>query len=199
MRYLTTQKANTYLCQVGMQIGDWNQLTEVATLESGESSWINFQAPKGAQELLNFSQHVAGWLPKGAWKIFQVDNSCSLDAVQMDFVGRLIRDSELVRKILERRTWIFEFGNDVNADASAELCLSNLIYSFLLFESHGYAVSSGGSARQYLAIQDGFVYFYSNEEGIEDVKRLLKDFENDPLVPPQWILGIIIETQERDL
>lgn len=81
MRYLTMHEANVYLAQVGMEIGDWNQLTENADIKDGESSWINYEAPKGALELLNFSQYVAGWLSNGDWKIFQVDNSSSLDAV----------------------------------------------------------------------------------------------------------------------
>lgn len=97
--------------------------------------------------------------------------------------------------ILENRTWLFEFGDDAGANISTELQISNLIYVFLLFEAHGYVVSSNRSAGQYLAIQDGFVYFYSSEEEIKKVKQLLENFERRPLASPQWILDFIIEGQ----
>ena len=46
--------------------------------EYDRSHYVKYQAPKGAQELYNFAQHVASWLPNGNWKVFQIDNSTSL-------------------------------------------------------------------------------------------------------------------------
>ena len=197
MKCLTTANANEYLNCIGMQLGHWNQLTATAGSRNGGSSWVNYKAPCNSCELLTFSEHVAGWLPKGEWKIFQIDNSGSLDAIQVALFGRLLFGSEEIPSLIENRTFLFEFGKDENANQKTELLMANLIYLFLLFESHGYVVSSGGDTGQYLAIQDGFVYFYSNEKAIPSAKLLLENFERQPLMSPQWILDILIREQEQ--
>jgi hypothetical protein len=145
MKCLTIEEAKAYLSHIGINIGNWNQMTEIASDQSS-ACWINYQAPKNSQELLNFAQLVAGWLPKGDWKIFQIDNSGVLDAAQADFFGRLLFGSEKVPSFIDKRTFLFEFGNDSNANKNTELLIANLIYLFLLFESHGYVVSSNRDA-----------------------------------------------------
>lgn len=195
MKCITTQEANVFLRNIGMEIGNWNQVTDIATHKHGKPNWINYRAPRN--ELLNFSHHVAGWLPKGEWKIFQIDNATGwIDPVQWSLFGGLLFGAGDIPDVAENRTFLFEFGKSKSADEKTELLISNLIYVFLLFESHGYVVSSGSSAGQLLGIQDGFVYLSSREHDISGAESLLKNFESKPLESPRWITEILVESQK---
>lgn len=200
MKCLTAQQANEYLNSIGMKIGDWNRITDIAGRQHGKPNWINYRAPKDGLGLLNFSHHVAGWLSKGDWKIFQIDHSTGwMDPVQASLFGGLLFGSGDMPDLVENRTFLFEFGENKTTDENTELLISNLIFVFLLFESHGYVVSSNSNAGQLLGIQDGFVYFFSKEKNISGAEVLLKNFERNPLAPPQWIIEIFAERQEHAL
>lgn len=200
MKCLTIQEANTYLNSIGMEIGDWYRITDIPGRQFGKPKWINYQAPK--EGLLNFSHHVAGWLPKGDWKIFQIDHSTGwMDPVQASLFGGLLFGADDIPDLnqIENSTFLFEFGKNKTADENTELLISNLIYVFLLFESHGYVVSSNSSAGQRLGIQDGFVYFSSREKNISGAEGLIKNFERDSLELPKWVMEIFAERQEQAL
>jgi hypothetical protein len=193
MKTLSAIEAASYLDPVGMKVGDWNEIANV----SGDLRWIKQRAPK--ESLLGFSQHVAGWLPKSKWKIFQVDNSTWMDPVEASFFGGLLFGAESTVDInsLKTKTFLFEFGNSKEQNDNTELLISNLIYVFLLFSSHGYVVSSNEVNRRVVGVQDGFVYFGSGDDGLASAKVVLKQFEDNALVLPQWVTNIIVERQER--
>ena len=200
MKCITVQQANAYLNHIDMEIGDWNQIADTTGFQQDKSFWINYRAPDNSHELLKFSQHVAGWLPIGDWKIFQIDNSSVwIDPVQTSLISGLLFGMENVSWLAKNRTFLFEFGKDENTDSSTELLISNLIFTFLLFECHGYVVSSNSNVGQRLGIQDGFVYFSSKEKNLSGAENLLKNFERHPLKAPQWVLDIIAKRQEQAL
>lgn len=201
MKRLTIQETDALLCRIGMRIGDWNRIADLNNAEKDKRARTSYRAPRGSNELHNFSLHVAGWLPKGDWKIFQIDNSTSLDPVQASLFGRLLFGSENVPdfNLVANRTFLFEFGTDESANENTELLISNLIHVFLLFECHGYVVSSGSRSGQLLGIQDGFAYFDSKDAEISGAKSLLKGFERSPLIAPQWIMDIVSKWQERSI
>jgi len=182
-----------------MEIGNWNRITDIADRQHGKSDWINYRAPKDG--LLNFSHHVAGWLPKGDWKIFQIDHSTGwMDPVQVSLFGGLLFGSGDTPDLVENRTFLFEFGKNKKADENTELLISNLIYVFLLFESHGYVASSNSNSGQLLGVQDGYIYFLSRDKkSISSAKTLLKNFERKPSALPQWVMEIFVERQEQEL
>lgn len=123
-----------------------------------------------------------------------------MDPVQLSLFGGLLFGADKITEYnqTENRTFLFEFGKNKNSDSNDELLLSNLIYIFLLFESHGYIVSSGSSAGQKLGIQDGYVYFFSREQkDIAQAKTLIGSFENNPSKPPNWIMEIFSDRQEQ--
>jgi len=194
MKRLTMQQANAYLRDIGMEVGTWNQ---IADRQANKPKWINYRAPRDA--LLNFSHHVAAWLPKGDWKIFQIDNSTGwMDPVQVSLFGGLLFGTEEVPDFIEDRTFLFEFGKKKTGDENSELLISNLIFIFLLFESHGYVVSSNSNRGQLLGVQDGFIYFASRDEkDIDSAECLLRNFERDPLASPSWVSEIFVERQEK--
>jgi hypothetical protein len=196
MKLLTLQEANQYLGGIGMEIGDWNQITDIASRQLGKCHWKNYCAPK--DRLLNFSQHVAGWLPKGDWKIFQIDNSTGwMDPVQVSLFGGLLFGADNIPDLnqTDNRTFLFEFGKNGNVDKDTELLIANLIYVFLLFESHGYVVSSNSNLGQRLGIQDGVVCFSLGNKNMPEVEALLDNFERNPLTLPQWVSEICAERQ----
>src|SRR5438445_2286345 len=43
----------------------------------------------------------------------------------------------------EERTFLFEYTNDDTINKSNDLIIANLVHAFLLFEAHGYVISSG--------------------------------------------------------
>jgi hypothetical protein len=199
MKCLTAQQANTYLQSIDMKLDDWNKITDISEAQHRKHNWINFRPQR--EELINFSHHVSGWLPKGNWKMFQIDNSTGwMDPVQLSFFGGLIWGVDNMPSDMENQTFLFEFGKDKSADDNSELVISNLIFTFLFFESHGYVVSSNSSTGQLLGVQDGYIYFLSRNTGdISNAKSLLENFKRAPSSPPQWVTDIYIERQELSL
>ena len=195
MRFIAEKEANFYLHSIGMQLNSWNK---IICNKDQKNNWINFRAPKN--ELLNFSQHVAGWLSRGEWKIFQIDNSTGwMDPVQFSLFSGLLCGSENLDCFnqFKDKSLFFKFGKDNSSDDNTELLISNLIYIFLLFESHAYIVSSNCANGQILGIQDGFVYFLSNEENIIETKGLLEKFKLNPIPRPEWVNKIFVERQNQ--
>src|SRR5580765_269608 len=191
MKILSLVEANRYLEAIGMKIGSWGEISPVL----GRQSWTKYQAPK--EGLLSFSQHIAGWLGNGKWKIFQVDNSTGwMDPVQASFFGGLLFGGEQVPNVnaLKERTFLFEFAGRPEENDRLELLISNLIYVFLLFSSHGYVASDGGRV---VGLQDEFVYLHSDKEGLSSAKTMLKNLAAHPIASPQWVIDIIVRDQER--
>jgi hypothetical protein len=197
MRSLTVNEANEYLRQVGVEIGDWNQLCYIPKHEGSGDYWINFRAPRDAGQLYCFSRHVAGWLPRGSWKIFQVDNSSHFDRNMNSLYCLLLAGEGRAIEPEKDRTLLFEFDSESNSDKDVELLIANLIFVYLMHENHAYLVSSGSSGGQLLGIQDGFVIFQSRDPGVSGAHSLLAMFESDPLRYPDWLAKILSEDQER--
>lgn len=196
MKRLTVPDANSYLKTLNLEIGDWNRIA----YKTDKQFQISHRAPRDAAQLLRFSQHAAGWLPQGSWKLFQVDNSTSLDAVEISFINRLLGNpSELDLNRVENRTIFFEFESDVQKNANTELQISFLVFLFLLFEQHAYLVSSGSDGGELLAIQDGSIIFCSLQKDVSGAQELLKQFNGKPATSPAWIQEIIRVGQDRDI
>lgn len=194
---LTKQQANAYLHSIGMEIGEWNQITDLRERQVKQSSWINYRPPKDA--LFNFSYHAAGWLPRGGWKIFQIDNSTGwMEPTQESLFGSLLFGANNIADFNQRdnKTFLFEFGKNKTADENTELLISNLIYVFLLFESRGFVVSSHGDAGQRLGVQDGVVYFSAMDPDLRAASTLIERFERAPLALPAWVMEIYGERQQ---
>lgn len=141
MKSLSIKNANAFLHQIGMELGEWDQVIDCVGKQKKQDNWAQYRAPKDALELFCFSRHVAGWLPKGDWKIFQVDNSTSLDPDEESLFGGLLFGTKEIPNLVENNTFMFEFGGDEDKNDSVELLIANLIFIFLLFECHGYIVS----------------------------------------------------------
>jgi hypothetical protein len=190
---LTNSQANKHLEKIGMKIGEWNQIT---TPDVKELNYLNYKAPSSAKELENFASHVAGWLASGTWKMFQIDNSSYLDATQAYTFSRLLFGTDEPINFVENGTFLFEFNKEKYLDRYTEVLISNLIHLFLLYECHGQIVTLDSLSRQILSIQDGFIYFISDADGLLKAKTLMENFESNPLSAPHWVVDFIIDTQE---
>ena len=173
-----------------MHIGDWNQVVLNPSEKDKEPLWLQNQAPRDACQLLNFSQHLAEWLPKGAWKILQIDNSTSFDVISDNFIGRKLFGPAHLTGIAQNKTILFEFGKSREQDRNTELVIVDLIFSFLLLEAHCYLVSSGGP-RISLGLQDGHSYFFGTAGVIKTAQDLVTTFADAPTIAPPWIVEII--------
>lgn len=200
MQSLLKSEAELYLKDIGMGIGDWNQVIDLTDGKSIDTNLVQQKAPD--KYLLNFCQHVAGWLPSGDWKIFQIDNSTGwMDPVHASMFYGLLHGSDFLSKIdyPEKRSYLFEFSQDKRQMMNQELLLANLIYVFLLFESHGYIVSSGSQQGQVIAIQDGVIYMASRNGNAIDAKKILKSYSENPSKSPNWVLEFMQEEQEASI
>lgn len=199
MRWLSSQDADSYLDAVGMKLDSWNRLVYVDVAPDTEPYWRNYQAPKDTHSLFTFALHVAGWLPRGPWKILQIDNSSSFGVVQASTISRLLPG--LVSPFtttIQNSTCLFEFDGQELTDGDTELLIANVIYLFLLFEGHGYLVSANSKSRECLSIQDGFVYFSAGEESVAGAETLIRNFEATPLALPKWATEMEIAAQDRE-
>jgi hypothetical protein len=180
MKLLTIEEANRYLTTIGMEIGNWNQIVDTS-VQNEEICWLNYEAPTRARELLRFSRSVAGWLPKGDWKIVQIDNSSYFDPDRTSLFTGLLFGPEVAPDLSEHRTFLFQFSNSEATNNNTELVIANLVFVLLLLEEHGYVVSSGSTQGQVLGIQDGVVYFCSRDKSISGAEILLRTFERELL------------------
>jgi hypothetical protein len=131
---------------------------------------------------LSASQHVAGWLPPGRWKLIQLDNSNVWSPVEASFIGTLLGLSANAAP----NSVLFEFGADNRANAFSELQIANVIFAVLLFEGHAYLASEGSNQSQLVGIQDGFVYLYSDTP----TESAVSWSDKIPTDTPGWVLEI---------
>lgn len=187
MKFLNKDDANVWLGGIGMELSDWNGIAVQNGYRDRGSDFIRYRAPRDAASLYCFSQHAAGWLPIGKWKIFQIDNSTSLARDEAFLLARLLCGIAESPDFSKDRTFMFNFGSDGDSDLKSELAVANLVYLFLLFECHGYVVSSASANGEILGIQDGYVYFISNDVKNSGARELIDGFEKNPTRSPKWI------------
>lgn len=182
-----------------MKVGSWNEITDIDSRRHEMWQWVNYRAPVAAHESYVFSQHLAGWIPSGEWKILQIDNSTSLDPVQNALISSLLFGAREVANLLERRSLLFEFTGDATLDTRSELLICNLIFAFLLFEAHVQIISSFDQGERYLSLQDGFAYLFARDIKKSNAEAVFKAFTDRPGVSPPWIQEIVSREQERAL
>lgn len=196
MKLLSSQEANEYLCPLSMHIGKWNQISHIT---GGRPHWARYHAPEKAKELYCFSEHVAGWLPQAEWKIFQINDSTSLSIDENYLFSRLAFGEKHFFDINkpQHSTLLFEFDDNKMKSQTTELLIAHLMYVLLLSESHADIISSRQDERKYVSIQDGFVYFISdNERDIKDAGLLIENFSKNPLALPKWVLDVNTDYQK---
>jgi hypothetical protein len=198
IRQLSKIEADSLLNSIGMKIGNWNQITE---RNDNKLESIIESAPANGLQLYCFAAYIAGWLPKGQWKLFQLDNSQGFSAYDAFFFGRLLFGSAQIPNLnlSGNSTFLFEFGQGHDVDNDTELLITNLIYVFLLFQGNGQIISSGSLNKQYLSLRDSVVYFVSKDKAKTGAVDLLKNYQNDQSSFPQWIMDIVAERQEREV
>jgi hypothetical protein len=195
MKVLTIEETDSYLAQVRMKRDDWNRIAEISDRQSGERRVVKFRAPENSKDLLKFATYVASWVPRGNWKLLNIDNSTSLSPVETHFLAQLLFGSGKGERIGKGSAFLFEFEGSKDADEDKDLLIADLIFLLLLFEAHAAVTSSASSAGQLLSIEDGFVYFLSPESS-SDAENLLREYERTPRTSPQWILEIIAKRQD---
>lgn len=196
IRCIDRAEADQRLAKLGASLGAWNEIS-FGDSKTGDEPWVSFRAPKHANELLSFSLNVVAWLPRGDWKLFQIDNSSWLDFVDRSLIAGILGWS-IARDICssDKRTILFE-SSPVSNDRTEDFLIAQLIFTFLMREQHAYVVSAGGEDRQVLGIQDGFVYFYAaTSKQIDNARALLKRFEEDDAKYPDWVIELIAIEQE---
>jgi hypothetical protein len=138
---------------------------------------------------------VAGWLPRGDWKIVQIDNSNAFSRDEFSLFLGLLFGAEFGRD-LNNRTFLFQYPNSEGASYDTDLMIANAIFALLLLEGHGYVVSSGSARGERLAVQDGAIQFLSRDESMSGAEMLLRRFEREPARHPQWVVDAVAADQQ---
>jgi len=179
---ISDQAANALLAKVGMTIGDWHDINIIHG-ERTSLPVVSFKAPKHASELFCFAQHIAGWIPKGDWKILVTDCSNSLSRDE----SLLVSQGAVGHDLGGAFNRFFRFGLDEDQSFEIDVMIANIIFLFLLFEGHAYLTSSSSKMFQILGIQDGYAYLYAKDLQLSRAEELLKNFEYNPRSVPKWV------------
>lgn len=187
-KILSPELAASYFLSQGVKLGQWNGLEALPPKPGYAAS--DFCTGKPVYELINFSQHVVGWLRKGDWKILQIDNSSYFFPDQALVLASLLIGPKKQVDLVNSRTFLFEFGVGETEDFQTEVVLAYLINLMLVYEAHCYVLSSGGAAGEMLAVQDGVVYFYGDDARLALAKTLLDEFAAMPNKVAPWVAAM---------
>jgi hypothetical protein len=192
MKSLKPEDAQVYLDRIGMEIGVWNQISDIGGQHINELKWLKYRAPEKARELYIFSQHIAEWLPSGIWKLLQIDNSTTLDICESNLFCKLVGIDDFIKfsEEIHCRTFLMETSRNTTLHAYENASLTNLIYTLLLFECHAYIISSESRNGERIGIQDGFAYYISRQNDFFDIENSMKHLQSNPLASPRWVVNL---------
>ena len=200
MERLSNDDANHHLSKIGLCIGKNGELTYLTNGHGESNNWFNYRAPSDALKLVVLSQHVAGWIPSGSWKILKLDCSNMLRADEsLVFFEKHNYDRHISE--LMHSAFIFVLPKDKSEAAAINLSLAHKIFLLLLYQGHGHITSSStNNPGQILSIQDGFVYFVtkgdSGHTAINEARSILECFEREPLCAPDWVLDFLSKADD---
>jgi hypothetical protein len=195
MKCLTIREAQRYLDVIDLEIDGLGQITDRAS-QRKQRYRTTCRAPRNARELFSFSRHVAGWLPTGDWKLVQIDNSTMPSPDESPLIAHMLAVPDGL-DWAKHRAFLFEFADNEFENQQAELHIADLIFAFLLVESHVYIVSSGGTSGNLVAIQGGGVQFSSMGADGAGIDLLLEEFRREPLMSPKWVVELISARQSQ--
>lgn len=185
MKVLSRHEADVILAPIAIKIGQWNELTDIAS--DKQTAYVSLKAPKVAIELYVASLWLVDWLPKGKWKLVQIDNSTSPGRDESLLFGRLMNSPIGEWDVAMQRTFLLEFDDDMASRQKVDIVIAGVVFFALMFQWHIHVVSDGGSSGQRLSIQDGFIYCFGNEENITVANSLFEQVRLNPLATPRWI------------
>lgn len=183
MKVLSRQDADVLLSPLGVKIGHWNELSVIAP--DSQIAMTSLKAPTVAIELYVASLWLTDWLPKGKWKLIQIDNSTSPSKDESLLFERLMNSSMREWDVATQRTFLFDIDEDIATRQRVDIVISSVIFLALMFEWHIHLVSDGGAQGQRLALQDGVIYCFGNEENISAAKAVVEHLRLHPLATPQ--------------
>lgn len=179
MRILSTAEASELLLPLGLRIGNWNELADA--FGAGIATHKAYAPPRDALQLYVAARRMLDWLPRGAWRFLQIDNSTFPTDDERETFEGLIAARDWQWDVGEHRSFLFE---DARGAKSDQAVLTLLIVFAIAFEWHVHLTSEGARDGQRLALQDGQVYFFGNTEIIASADVLIADMTSDPLRLP---------------
>jgi hypothetical protein len=176
MKIISLAEANHLLLPINMQIGDWNELKSV---NSTQTSNIAFKLPSLSLDLYVAASHLADWCNRGRWAILQIDNSSSPSHDEILIFERLVLDGERW-DLATQKTFLFDEPKEEKRESQLLL----LIYFSAVFSWHVHFTSSLCTRGKRLAIQDGYAYFFGDQEAVETASKLVKKIAEKSLELP---------------
>ncbi len=185
MKLLSRPDADTLLSPLGLKIGEWNELSEIAP--DSQPRVQTLVAPKVARDLYVASLWLTDWLPKGKWKLIQIDNSTSPSDDESFLFEQLINIPTRRWDVASQKTFKFELDENCETGQRVDVVISSVIFFALMFEWHIHLVSDGCLDGQRLALQDGDIYCFGSEESILAAKAIGERLSLHPSSTPKWI------------
>lgn len=196
MKAIDTHEVKERLAALGMGLSEWGSVVSISGSE--QSTWRCMSAP--LDHLFRFSHHVASWLPRGTWKLVQLDNSSGwIDPAQESLLNAVFHRVGGSSDLSFNTHSSFLCDCSIDGDIPSELTIGNVIFVLLLFRLHAYVLSSGSIRGELLGIQDGSVCFSGVATAVSRAESMIRVLSDNPASYPAWILEVISERQERDL
>lgn len=178
-KQITNLEVNKLLKPLDMHIGAW---CEIKDTHNGKN--VIYHVPRDADKMYIFAQHAANWIPKGKWKIFQIDNSTSLSKDAEIFLSAFLGKLDSNIDFSKEKSFLLKFDNDLS-DPKKQFILGDIIFTCLLFECHAYIVSEGSRNGEIISIQDGAIFFlFRDYDTYFSTKKLISEYEKNPYSYP---------------
>jgi len=168
-KILDLPEANRLLLELGLKVGEWNELTDLEDAASHRA----FVPSRDATQLYVAANRLLDWIPDAGWVLLQIDNSTAPSEDEASVFEQLM--GSVGPNLMERHAFAFR---DV-AEVKTKLAL--LINFFLLFEWHVYLAFENGAKSQRLGLLDGVVYFFGRDSEIERADDLVRSIHESPL------------------
>lgn len=177
MRTLLRSEVDPLLLVVGLKIGNWNELADIA---AGGVLRKAYRPPNNAIELYVAAGHLLNWLAPEGWTLLQVDNSTAPTDDEIRVFERLVFGDDRTWDVGGQRSFLFDDAGKTEFGAD-QATLVLLVFFSLLFEWHVYLTSQSSTGGRRLGLLDGVAYFFGDAKTIEQADMLTTCVAEDPL------------------
>jgi hypothetical protein len=182
IRPLQPAAANERLAQIGLTIGEWNELADRVT---GASVHFSFAPSRDVSHVYALAHRLAASFSESAWALVQFDHSTAPSPDEVRTFEALVFEPNSSWDLDTQRAFLFERSSQRPADDLTSLTMT--IFFAITFYWHVYIAFDGAEDGRRVGLQDGIVYFIGDERFVQLGKAWAADFERDPLplAPPR--------------
>jgi hypothetical protein len=173
---LQPAEANERLAQIGLTIGEWNEIADHVT---GASVHFSFAPSRDVSHVYALAHRLAASFSESAWALVQFDHSTAPSPDEIRIFEALAFEPGTSWDLGAQRTFLFERSSQRPADDLTSLTMT--IFFAITFYRHVYIAFDGTENGRRIGLQDGIVYFIGDERFVQLGKAWGASLELDPL------------------